>query len=200
QCNSRNCFQETALTIAAIHGLEHITHMLLENGVDDNAQSVQGNSALHWSVLSNHESIVDILLKHGGDINLKNKDRLSALNLACTEDHKSIVILLLRNSADVNLKCKRGLTPLPSRCHDPQKNQTKSLLFKHGADVKLKDNNGNPVIHELIMIELQCFGETLLNVLLDSSADINATNDQGHTQLHYAVYRGKEEDVRVLLK
>lgn len=49
-----------------------LAKLLLNNGADPNFKDLNGNSALHLAVLSNHIEMVTLLLKSGASV--KNED------------------------------------------------------------------------------------------------------------------------------
>lgn len=79
-------------------------------------------------------------------------------------------------------------------------------LLEHGADVSLKDNEGNTPLHLFIRsmtpaVERQDALEIrqFLQICLDHGADIDAQNNQGETPLHLAAEHGLAVALRELL-
>lgn len=80
-------------------------------------------------------------------------------------------------------------------------------LLEHGADVSLKDNEGNTPLH-LFMWSMTPAAkrsedawdiQRFLQICLAHGADINAQNNQGKTPLHLAVEYGLAEALREIL-
>ena len=61
-------------------------------------------------------------------------------------------------------------------------NKIKRLIEK-GADVRVKDRNGNTPLHVAIWMG----DETFAKLLIDSDAKVNAKGEYGSTSLHFAV-------------
>jgi len=61
-----------ALMMAAAFGHAEVAHLLLEAGVDLNAQNKDGDTALHSAAFLGHPEIVEDLLSHGADAGLSN--------------------------------------------------------------------------------------------------------------------------------
>jgi hypothetical protein len=67
-------------------------------------------------------------------------------------------------------------------------------LIARGADVNVRDGNGEPVLHIAVSRSL---GE--VRTLLDHGADVNASGPSGGTALIHAAEQGKADVVRLLL-
>jgi ankyrin len=57
----------TALHIASLAGQDIIVTILVENGANVNAQSLNGFTPLYMSAQENHETVVRYLLAHGAN-------------------------------------------------------------------------------------------------------------------------------------
>lgn len=77
---------------------------LLENGVNVNARSNNGNTALILAAVNGHKEIVELLIDKGADVNVKNKYERTALAMAIKEGHKDIADILTKNGAALQLK------------------------------------------------------------------------------------------------
>jgi ankyrin repeat protein len=62
-------------------------NLLLDRGANINAQSSDGNTALHMAILGGHQDLVHILLQKGANITLKNKKSKSVVQLARERGH-----------------------------------------------------------------------------------------------------------------
>ena len=70
------------------------------------------------------------------------------------------------------------------------------LLIANGADVRLRDSQGNTTLHKAVT-----FGRREFAVqLIERGLDINATNKVGATSLHYAVRSGSLGMVEFLVE
>ena len=58
--------------MAAAFGHAEVAHLLMEAGVDLNAQNKDGDTALHSAAFLGHPEIVEDLLSHGADAGLSN--------------------------------------------------------------------------------------------------------------------------------
>ncbi len=64
--------KSTALMMAAVFGHAEVAHLLIEAGVDLNAQNSDGDTALHSAAFLCHPEIVKDLLSHGADASISN--------------------------------------------------------------------------------------------------------------------------------
>lgn len=69
----------TVLMSASAWGNAKMVELLLERGVDVNAEDKLGNTALIWATIAEKEDIVPILVKHGAKVNHKNHNGRNAL-------------------------------------------------------------------------------------------------------------------------
>lgn len=98
------------------------------------------------------------------------------LHVAVSQNNAEIINLLLSHSADANAKNKRGMTPLmKSRTPDIMK-----LLIKFGANVNMKDNDGDTALHHAVFF---IGDEKVINTLIAYGAEINARNCKNKTPL-----------------
>ena len=58
------------------------------------------------------------------------------------------------------------------------------FLIENGADINIKNNNGDTVLHEAVLIKDNL---EVVKLLIENGADINIKNNNGDTVLHYAV-------------
>jgi len=93
----RNCYGQTALSLAAEHGhLEVMQLLLTRANIDVNAPDMDGQSPLAWSSFQGHLSLVEMLLdRHDLAANSKDVDGNTALSWAAANGHYEVTELLL---------------------------------------------------------------------------------------------------------
>lgn len=94
----------TTLMIASMAGMTEIVPLLIEKGLDVNAQDTEdGYTALLYASLQGNADIVDLLLSQNADSNLPSFTGTTALMNASIYGHVKVVQLLLKKEADVRV-------------------------------------------------------------------------------------------------
>ena len=143
-----------------------------------------------------------------------------ALHYAAWNAHPQVHEYLLQQGAEGNLFTEAALGPWQSflqrletnpisvDSRDPKQKATAliwavrtgnqagcEVLLSRGADLLVRDRNGNSVVHHAVLMDRL----ELLESLLSAGADVNAANDRGQTALHLAAAAGSFETCRLLL-
>lgn len=93
----------TALQWACERGHLETLQLLLENGVDINAQGGYFGNALQAAAQGGHLEIIQLLLEKGADVNAQGGEYGNAVQAAASQGYLEIVRLLLEDGrADVN--------------------------------------------------------------------------------------------------
>ncbi|GHT84964.1 hypothetical protein FACS1894137_08670 [Spirochaetia bacterium] len=225
--NAKNAAGTTPLHEAARAGNIPIMERLISRGADVNARDAKGNSPLHIGIpAASHEAALILLLRYGADPNLRDEHGESPLHIILSLDRPPALIeRLLAAGADVSIRNIDGKTPLHLAV---QKNRISSigLLIRYKSDIFAVDTAGSTpfdlalrgnrlMLPDLIseettlqsdsagntVLHLSVRGradKTILNLILDKGALVNARNKAGDTSLHIAV-REDLEDAGVLL-
>ncbi|MBO4349966.1 MAG: ankyrin repeat domain-containing protein, partial [Proteobacteria bacterium] len=127
---------------------------LIEKGnIKPDAKDALGKTLLH--VFISHEELVKYLIDAGLDINAKDNDGNTVLH----NKHISLATVqqLVKLGANINAQNKTGETPLMIICDDNAQNESISdlectqKLMELGADVKLRDANGDDFVMRRII-------------------------------------------------
>ena len=88
----------SALHEEASQGHDTTVRLLLEKGVEVNAQGGCYGSAQQAAAMAGHDTIVRLILKHGADMNAQGGYYGNALQAAVESDHEAILRLLIRRA------------------------------------------------------------------------------------------------------
>jgi ankyrin len=89
-------------------GFTDIANILLDNGVNVNAQNKFLNTPLMLAASEGHTSTVQVLLAANPDLAIRNKSSHTALMLAAQEGHLPVVEILLAQGDDIKRRNKDG--------------------------------------------------------------------------------------------
>ncbi len=158
-------------------------------------------TALHWAANAQREKVLEFLVSSGADVNAKDKRGRSPLLIAMTGFYSSsynMARVLLAGGANPNAQDQYGIAPMHFVAQDTNVDLFK-LLTDNGADINLRDNDGNTPLHALRMTSWPVQGQNdVIKAFLDFGAEVNIKNKEGHTPLYYAVQQGRS-DMEALL-
>ena len=170
---------------------EEIVEALLKAGVEIDAQTKDGLTALMRFAWVKQSAAVKSLLDAGANIKIKNKNGWTAFYFACSHGNdEKIVNYLLAAGANPNEKHAKGQTPLMWIGWGERAENFKALIAA-GADVNAKDNDGRTPL----MISSSRFFQNEVKLLLDAKADVKAKDENGWNALMFAsasVFRSDE--------
>ncbi|XP_065349814.1 uncharacterized protein LOC135945834 [Cloeon dipterum] len=209
---------------------EKVIRWLIEDaGINLDALTSSGDSALLKACEYKKWDVVEILLTKNVDISIKNSGGKSALHYAAESGKLEIVQTLLERGADWTVKDSEGKNVLHNALehidvvfilHDLHEELVKELTEDKSNSLHLaiaKKEYSFEVIHWLVeeinfdVDSTNEKGETALLIasmknrldvvhfLLDKNADVSKRNQKGQTALHHAVQSGSLELVRSLL-
>nr|WP_305909813.1 ankyrin repeat domain-containing protein [Methylomarinum sp. Ch1-1]MDP4522750.1 ankyrin repeat domain-containing protein [Methylomarinum sp. Ch1-1] len=100
------------LFAAAIAGKNERLHSLLAQGIEVNAKTTSGRTALMGASFNGNVRAVKILLNYGADVNIADDLGSTALMDALVFGDQQIVSLLIATGADVNAVDKQNISVL----------------------------------------------------------------------------------------
>ncbi|SVA73773.1 uncharacterized protein METZ01_LOCUS126627, partial [marine metagenome] len=213
----------SALVVAVHSGGTALATFLLEQGADPNAIEA-GYSALHAATLRGDEILAKALLTAGADPDTpvtrgspgrrNSPDYVlehdvvgaTAFWLAASFAEPVIMRALVDNGATPHSVMEDGTTPLmaatrarrrvePGLTPNPIEDEkvvmeAARVAIDAGNDVNATDAAGNTALHTAASRRLS----TVVQLLADSGANLNAQNEEGQTPLAMAVGRGRTEN------
>ncbi len=170
---------------------------MLQNSPDlINAPTENGfETTLNEAAASGWLGATKLLLDNGAPINPEPTPLMTSLNAAARAGNKAMVDFLLSKGANVSAQNGvNGYTPLHYTADHGYKAVAETLLA-HGADVDVRDHDGNQPLH----VAAGKGYTTLAEVLLAHKADVNAPGKGGETALFRAIQMNRVEMVQFLL-
>ncbi|NWT06446.1 ASB10 protein, partial [Mionectes macconnelli] len=112
--------KDTALHVAARHGLAEHVQLLLHHRAELEAKNEEGQTPLNAACAQHHQPqdmdryyrVCQLLVESGASINAADRDRQHPLHLACKNANAQIAELLLARGANVNVMNYGGNTAL----------------------------------------------------------------------------------------
>ena len=149
-----------------------LVQLLVEQGVDVDAEDDDGDTPLTQAISLGNSTLVKLFLQHGADPNkrLKTKDKLSPLGV-------------------VLVGCINGLSTRLRQC------EILHLLLQYGADINMTDDTGNTALMHTVNNEIV----EVARALIDAGANVNVQNSDGVSSLGLAVANDDVEMTRILI-
>ena len=204
----------TSLVLAAENGNAFCARELIAAGADVNASNMKGLTSLMLAARYGHIKCVKELIAAGADVKLTNKNGFNSLIMAAQNGHTERVRELISAGAQVNKQYQWGPTALWLASYKGHSACIKELvtagadvnrsfttrplttaikaeneysledLLKAGADVNSIDGvDGNTPLMTAVGVN----NKTIVQLLIDWGANINAENNKGETALYLAV-------------
>ena len=130
----RGYFDNTPLHAAAHNGDLEMVRVLLDYGVDIDAQNDGHCTPLDFASRNGHRNdsrVVQFLIEHGADINARaSRSGFAPLHRASKNGRIEVVSLLIEHGANVEVQDKYGRTPLDVASGD-QREEIMELLLEH---------------------------------------------------------------------
>ena len=150
---------------------------LVDDGVDVNAEDLDGNRALHWAVRSDAAEAAGRLLESGADPAVENRHGVTPLYLAAENGNASIARLLIEAGADPNQVDRTGETILMIATQTGDA-ETVRVLLDRGADVTATDPEFGQTA---LMWAARGDRPGLVEMLIDHGSDVTARTRRGET-------------------
>ncbi|GCB25504.1 ankyrin-1 [Aspergillus awamori] len=204
QVNWRNAKGHSALWRAARYGYTDIVKRLLkQDNIKLNiADRTQGTTPLAVAVIRGHAETVESLLTIRR-VNVNKRDRrgwtpvFHALSRAISYGDRSILeMILTRPNADLLHQDEEGRTPLIYAVQHNEASLTVMLLRHPTSRTEPRDFHGRTALWYAV----QQGNTDIIQLLLDSGADIAVLDDYGETPLHKSIKDGNLSTTSLLLR
>ncbi|XP_063912691.1 ankyrin-3-like [Zophobas morio] len=154
---------------------QHIINLLIQKGVDVNAQNKYGTTALQLACKNGVYGNTEILLEYDASIKITDENNQSALHYALESeaDNQCVIKLLIEKGIDINTRSENGTTALQLACKKGVYDLV-DMLLEFGASVNTLDKCNNNALH----YGLWARGDNrrILKLLIEKGVDIRVQN------------------------
>ena len=200
--------------LAAGAGFESTANALLDHGASGHVTGPNKGNLMHLASILGMPSLASRLLEQGVSIHTTLDGGHTPLHLASTEGHAKVVSVLLDAGADLEAVNDNSETPLLAASSAGYAEVVRRLLLG-GASVKARNANHETALlladtlRRFAIVEsplpatisgYQSSAPKIIESLLASGADPNATSLNGQTALHVAALFGDVASVQLLIQ
>eukprot|EP01127_Copromyxa_protea_P022866 TRINITY_DN841_c0_g1_i1.p1 TRINITY_DN841_c0_g1~~TRINITY_DN841_c0_g1_i1.p1 ORF type:complete len:296 (-),score=49.51 TRINITY_DN841_c0_g1_i1:30-917(-) len=160
-----------------------------------------GNTALHWAVMSGSVEAFTSLIKAGATVNIANFEAKTALHLAVSSleslsEETSVLIVshLLHFGANPNVSDEQGVSPLHVAAELGNVALIDTLIEEGGASVNVVDHEGETAL----FYALRGQHDGAVRKLLEHGIDFHARNSDGESASDFCNSYGDTEMVEIL--
>lgn len=138
---------------------------VLRNGIDIDAATVHGMTALMRAAAAGRSELVQLLLEHGADPNRSRRDGFTPLLLAAFFGHKDVVKILIQHGAEMDAATRFGTSA---------RMWAAARTCKEVVDYLQKPDKPLPTVKPVVQPEPATVDSTLLPVQLFSASRLIA--------------------------
>nr|MDT0251687.1 ankyrin repeat domain-containing protein [Endozoicomonas sp.] len=178
--NEKNDQGLTTLGVASLHNLHRTGEMLIQFGAEPNALMEDGYTPLHIASINGSHATAKVLITAGARVDFQHQpDKATALSLAFAKRNYAMTELFLNKDADNKLDRFSQYIDWDWEAHFNQKNDHDRI--------------------DLLDISARGYARTV-EVMLNYGIDVNATDKNGCTALHFASRYGQDKVISAILE
>ena len=188
------------LFLAALQGNAEAARLLIANGADVDAETVDGAilASVAWE---GQREIVEILLDSGADVNAtggKGANKLTSVFTATLAEDSEMVKLLIEHDAEINQPDLEGNIPLGIAAGLHPSFETVSLLLENDANIDHQNDKGETALHLAARqgTVSNSFDSEIVRILIEHGASLDIEDEKGRTALDLV---GSETEIEKML-
>ena len=207
----------TALHHACRNGHLAVVKSLIKNGALVNPSGPEGKSALHLAMEGPHQNVVMLLIQHKADVNSRDATFRTPLHVGASQGNLAMCTYLLNEGAQLDSREAQSRTPLQLACEAGHYELSQLMLHysklnannmtfltafyaavEHGhvriaesffsQGLKLQELKRD--LYKPLTMAAKSGCLAMVELMIQESCDINATDDKGWNALHFASHHG----------
>lgn len=194
----RESDRDTLLHWSSLRNATDVVGMLLDRGLDIEAEDIDGRTPLDWAAQGNALGAAELLLERGANIGGATRTEATPLHSAVAANAVAAARLLLDRGADMHAGRSENGTPL----HLARSAEVAEALLESGAVVGARTRDGETPLHLAASSNALDVARKLIDHGSDTDARTrpspSALSDGGATPLHAAA-EGKAVEITDLL-
>ena len=189
-CSATNENNLTAFMIACQKGNINALNVLLNAGADRSIVDTKGETWIHYAVREGcSKETLQAIIDYGADVNATTNNNVTPLMIACKKGNIDAINVLLHAGADPSIADIDGETWIHYAVTWACGNETVQSIFDCLADFNATNED------ELTALMTVCDKVNIVEIALNTRADLNIPNDDAGIWIDHAAYRNCNKEI-----